>query len=187
MSLKLGYFPPSTTSGSLAIAHNSDTILLPSSAIAFSATRRPHFLLHPFHQPGPPSQPSPDSSQLLHTPLSFLPNIFFLPDLPSVMAPSQCSPPFPHPRLPRFTIISTGRGPGLIVFEPNPCLLRKRHQVWEAPLSLGSHRKRGAEPSLLDPNLSPPHTTAAFRAGWHRGARARPPHPSAKTRPGAVK
>lgn len=136
-------FPQSTTSGSLAILHNSDTILLPSSAIAFSATRRPHFLLHPFHQPGPPSQPSPDSSQLLHTPLSFLPNVFFLPDLPSVMAPSQCSPPFPHPRLPRFTIISTGRGPGLIVFEPNPCLVRKTPGVG-SPAFLGLPQKIGS-------------------------------------------
>lgn len=61
LSPKFGYFPPSTTSGSLAVLHNSDTILFPSSVIApplpLASMPSP-----PPHQPGSPFPPSPNSS-----------------------------------------------------------------------------------------------------------------------------
>lgn len=125
LSPKFGCFPPSTTSGSLAVLHNSDTILFPSSAIA------PPLLLAsmpspPPHQPGPPFPPPPDSSIYL----SCLSTLFTL--FPFQLVSFSSTPLsvhlFSNPLYPDSQV-STGRGQGLMVIKPNPCVSHKRHQV----------------------------------------------------------
>lgn len=176
-SPKFGYFPPSTTSGALAVLHNSDTILFPSSAIVpplpLASMPSP-----PPHQPGPPFPPSPDSSSIYFSYLSTLFTLFPF----QLVSFSSTSCPGSHSvsisLLPSFTQIHN-RGQGFMVIKPNPCLSHKWHQVQTErqlfPLRLLRKTGSRAQPVLSQSQPSS-HTVAAFQAGRHHTDQGQPPH-----------